>query len=153
MKNLISNTGILCLSYWIIEDCFKCSLLTDQPLTALTYCLTTCKDRQSFVLPVYKKSPEFDFATMRSFTKPSGYSGFVAYLRSKLANILFTQALARRLEGTGVCAYVIHSGVIFRMEIVRHYVSETLFIKKVHIRIVYIFPNFSSALVVMLLLQ
>ena len=30
-----------------------------------------------------------------------GYSGFGAYRRSKLCNILFTRELARRLAGTG----------------------------------------------------
>lgn len=34
------------------------------------------------------------------------------YANSKLANILFTQELARRLEGTGVTAYTLHPGVI-----------------------------------------
>lgn len=34
------------------------------------------------------------------------------YARSKLANILFTRALSRRLEGTGVTANSLHPGVI-----------------------------------------
>jgi NAD(P)-dependent dehydrogenase (short-subunit alcohol dehydrogenase family) len=41
-----------------------------------------------------------------------GYSGQRAYSRSKLANILFTYALARRLLGTGVCVNALHPGVI-----------------------------------------
>jgi retinol dehydrogenase 14 len=41
-----------------------------------------------------------------------GYSGQRAYSRSKLANILFTYALARRLLGTGVSANALHPGVI-----------------------------------------
>jgi len=40
------------------------------------------------------------------------YSGFRAYGRSKLANILFTRELARRLEGTGVTANALHPGVV-----------------------------------------
>lgn len=40
------------------------------------------------------------------------YSGFGAYARSKLANILFTQELSRRLEGTGVTANCLHPGVV-----------------------------------------
>lgn len=35
-----------------------------------------------------------------------------AYARTKLANILFTRELARRLEGTGVTANCLHPGVI-----------------------------------------
>jgi NAD(P)-dependent dehydrogenase (short-subunit alcohol dehydrogenase family) len=39
-----------------------------------------------------------------------GYSGWTAYCRSKLANILFTRVLARRLRGTGVTANCLHPG-------------------------------------------
>uniref|UniRef100_A0A4W3JPR9 Si:dkey-174n20.1 n=1 Tax=Callorhinchus milii TaxID=7868 RepID=A0A4W3JPR9_CALMI len=38
---------------------------------------------------------------------------FANYSRSKLANILFTRELARRLEGTGVTAHSLHPGYIF----------------------------------------
>jgi retinol dehydrogenase-12 len=40
------------------------------------------------------------------------YRPMVAYGDSKLANILFTRALARRLEGSGVSPYCLHPGVI-----------------------------------------
>lgn len=40
------------------------------------------------------------------------YSGQRAYNQSKLANVLFTYELARRLEGTGVTANVLHPGVV-----------------------------------------
>jgi retinol dehydrogenase 14 len=39
------------------------------------------------------------------------YSGQQAYGQSKLANVMFTYELARRLEGTGVTATVLHPGV------------------------------------------
>ncbi|MDH2445219.1 SDR family NAD(P)-dependent oxidoreductase [Amnibacterium sp. CER49] len=38
--------------------------------------------------------------------------GFRAYGRSKLANILFTRGLARRLSGTAVSTYAFHPGVV-----------------------------------------
>ncbi len=41
-----------------------------------------------------------------------GYKGMKAYGRSKLANILFTTELARRLAGTGVTANCCHPGVV-----------------------------------------
>jgi retinol dehydrogenase-14 len=41
-----------------------------------------------------------------------GYSGQHAYNQSKLANVMFTYELARRLKGTGVTATVLHPGVV-----------------------------------------
>ncbi len=41
-----------------------------------------------------------------------GPSGLGAYGRSKLANILFTRELARRLEGSGVTANAVHPGAV-----------------------------------------
>ena len=40
------------------------------------------------------------------------YGGMSAYGQSKLANVLFTYELARRLEGTGVTANALHPGVV-----------------------------------------
>jgi NAD(P)-dependent dehydrogenase (short-subunit alcohol dehydrogenase family) len=40
------------------------------------------------------------------------YRGWVAYGRSKLCNILFTRALARRLGGTAVTANCLHPGFV-----------------------------------------
>jgi NAD(P)-dependent dehydrogenase (short-subunit alcohol dehydrogenase family) len=40
------------------------------------------------------------------------YSGQRAYSQSKLANVMFTYELARRLEATGVTATVLHPGVV-----------------------------------------
>ena len=40
------------------------------------------------------------------------YSGQRAYNQSKLANVMFTVELARRLAGTGVTANVLHPGVV-----------------------------------------
>lgn len=39
-------------------------------------------------------------------------TGFPEYRVSKLANVLFTAELARRLEGSGVTTYAVHPGVI-----------------------------------------
>jgi len=41
-----------------------------------------------------------------------GHNGQHAYNQSKLANVLFTYELARRIQGTGVTANVLHPGVV-----------------------------------------
>jgi NAD(P)-dependent dehydrogenase (short-subunit alcohol dehydrogenase family) len=40
------------------------------------------------------------------------YEGMEVYCRSKLANVLFTRQLAKRLEGTGVTANAVHPGPV-----------------------------------------
>ena len=40
------------------------------------------------------------------------YNGWAAYAQSKLANILFSNELARRLEGTGVTSNALHPGFV-----------------------------------------
>ncbi len=44
--------------------------------------------------------------------KENGYRGLSAYGQSKLANVLFTRELARRLQGTGVTANSLHPGLV-----------------------------------------
>ncbi len=50
-----------------------------------------------------------DFGDLQS---AKGYGGLKVYGRSKLADILFTRELARRLAGTGVTANCLHPGVV-----------------------------------------
>lgn len=44
--------------------------------------------------------------------KKYGIGGWTAYSQSKLANVLFTYELARRLDGSGVTANVLHPGFV-----------------------------------------
>ena len=48
------------------------------------------------------------------------FRGLAAYNQSKLANVLFTKALARRLKGTGVTVNALHPGVV-ATELTRDY--------------------------------
>jgi retinol dehydrogenase-14 len=50
-----------------------------------------------------------DFGDLQGERK---YSGQTAYNQSKLASVMFTYELARRLDGTGVTATVLHPGVV-----------------------------------------
>jgi len=55
------------------------------------------------------KSASLDFNDLQNERR---YSGFFVYCESKLANVLFTYELARKLEGTGVTANCFHPGAI-----------------------------------------
>ena len=46
------------------------------------------------------------------FTQPREWTPIKAYGRSKLANVLFTRALARRLDGSGLFTACLHPGVV-----------------------------------------
>ncbi|XP_062037342.1 retinol dehydrogenase 12 [Lepus europaeus] len=47
------------------------------------------------------------------------YCSVSAYCQSKLANVLFTRELAKRLQGTRVTTYAVHPGIV-SSELVRH---------------------------------
>ena len=51
-----------------------------------------------------------DFAAVRRRTET--FAGAREYAVSKLCNVLFTQELARRLDGTAVTCYALHPGVV-----------------------------------------
>ena len=51
-----------------------------------------------------------DFAAVRRRTET--FAGAREYAVSKLCNVLFTQELARRLDGTAVNSYALHPGVV-----------------------------------------
>jgi len=55
------------------------------------------------------RGAEMDFGDLQGFRR---YGGMRAYGRSKLAMLLFTYELARRLEGTGVTVNALHPGFV-----------------------------------------
>ena len=57
------------------------------------------------------KDAEINFADLQGEQSYATF-GFGAYSQSKLANVLFTYELARRLAGTGVTANCLHPGVV-----------------------------------------
>lgn len=85
-------------------------LLTDQLLEVLT---RTARSAPARIVSVSSdahrmaKGIRFDDVEFSN-----GYSGWGAYGHSKLANVMFTYELARRLEGTKVTANVLHPGFV-----------------------------------------
>ncbi|XP_012257842.2 retinol dehydrogenase 13-like [Athalia rosae] len=68
------------------------------------------------VSSVAHKKGEINIADLNS---EKDYDPVVAYRQSKLANILFTKKLAKKLEGTGVTVNAVHPGLV-DTEILRH---------------------------------
>lgn len=68
------------------------------------------------------------------------YSGWRAYQQSKLANILFTYELARRLEGTGITANALHPGFV-RTRFFQDFTGWVGFVIKLGARLVAIGPE------------
>jgi len=113
---LANNAGALFASYKLTPDGVEQTFA----LNHLNYFLLT-----DLLLPVLKATPgarvvstssdahkagRIDLATIA--TGDVGVAGWRAYGDSKLANILFTRALAKRLEGTGVVATCFHPGFV-----------------------------------------
>ncbi len=58
----------------------------------------------------HRKVKSFDWQAVRQNKR--SFSGYPEYGMSKLANVLFSAELARRIQGTGVNTYALHPGVV-----------------------------------------
>ncbi len=112
---LINNAGALFGSRHVTEDGLELTFaLNHMAYFVLTHGL---RDRLLASAPARvvntasnaHRRAGLDFDDLQS---AHGYSGFKAYGRSKLANILFTRELARRLAGAGVTANCLHPGFV-----------------------------------------
>ena len=56
------------------------------------------------------QAPGVDFSRLRQPTR--SFTGLPEYAVSKLCNVLFSQELARRMDGRGVTSYALHPGVV-----------------------------------------
>ena len=112
---LINNAGILPGKYQTSADGFELSWATNHlgPFLFTNLLLPLVQQAsQGRIINVSSEAHrlgqiEFNRAMVRK-----NYSSLTAYCDSKLANILFTYELARRLELTNVTANTLHPGVI-----------------------------------------
>ena len=112
---LVNNAGLVLTRRTVTED----GLETTFAVNHLGYFLLT-----SLLLDLIKQSAPARIVNVASTAHHSGtidfndlqgersYGAMRAYSQSKLANILFTYELARRLEGSKVTANCLHPGVI-----------------------------------------
>ncbi|KAJ8926906.1 hypothetical protein NQ314_020758 [Rhamnusium bicolor] len=123
---LINNAGVMMCPESKTEDGFKMQFGTNHlghfllTLLLLPKILQSAPARIVNVSSLAHKCGQMDFADLNWTTKK--YSSIGAYQQSKLANVLFTKELARRIEEnniTGINVYSLHPGVIMT-ELGRH---------------------------------
>ena len=121
---LVNNAGVMACPLTRTEDGFEMQMGTNH----LGPFLLT-----SLLLPLlHRAAPGSRIVTVSSLAHEQGtiqwddihwervpYSATKAYCQSKLANVLFTKELGQRLEGSGVCAYSLHPGVV-ATDLARH---------------------------------
>ncbi|MGA2861970.1 MAG: SDR family NAD(P)-dependent oxidoreductase [Steroidobacteraceae bacterium] len=111
---LINNAGMVSSRHRMSEDGFELTFATNHlgPFL-LTALLSDRLNETARVINVASRAHYRGRIDFRRITDPRArYSGVAAYAQSKLANVLHTFALARRLSGTRVCANCLHPGVV-----------------------------------------
>jgi retinol dehydrogenase 12 len=111
---LINNAGMVGSRHRMPEDGFELTFATNHlgPFL-LTALLSDRLHETARVINVASRAlfrGRIDFG--RITATGARYSGVAAYAQSKLANVLHTFALARRLSGTRMCANCLHPGVV-----------------------------------------
>lgn len=76
----------------------------------LTNLLLDHLQSQARIINVASDAHQYGQLDLNDLNFEKSYFGFAAYARSKLANILFSYELARRLEGSGVTVNALHPG-------------------------------------------
>ncbi len=111
---LINNAGMVSAKHRMSEDGFELTFATNHlgPFL-LTSLLLDRVDATGRIVNVASRAHYRGKLELDRLADPRApYSGTAAYSRSKLANVLHTFALARRLSGTRVTANCLHPGVV-----------------------------------------
>ncbi|XP_051872185.1 retinol dehydrogenase 12-like [Pristis pectinata] len=119
---LINNAGVMMCPYLKTEDGFELQFgVNHLGHFLLTYLLIDLIKRSSpaRIINVSSAAHKMGKIQFDDLNSEKNYSPMKAYAQSKLANILFTRELARKLEGTSVSVFALHPGVV-RTELARH---------------------------------
>lgn len=112
---LIHNAGVYEHQRRLTADGFELTLAVNHfaPFLLTQALLATVKaSPQGRIITVSSIAHQGGRLNLDDLTCARRFDGYTAYATSKLANILFTRALARRLAGTPVTANCLHPGVI-----------------------------------------
>jgi NAD(P)-dependent dehydrogenase (short-subunit alcohol dehydrogenase family) len=112
---LINNAGLVLGERRVTEDGFEHVFAVNHLAPFLLTNLLLPKLTGSALARVVTVTSDAHSAASLDLDDPSlehGWNSWRSYANSKLANILFTRELARRLDGTGVTANCAHPGVV-----------------------------------------
>ena len=119
---LINNAGIMRCPYWKTEDGFEMQLgvnhLAHYLLTNLLLDLLQ-RSQPSRIINVSSLSHTRGKIRFDDLQSEKEYNPGQAYAQSKLANVLFTRELSKKLEDTDVIVASLHPGVV-KTELGRH---------------------------------
>ncbi|XP_022604500.1 retinol dehydrogenase 12-like [Seriola dumerili] len=119
---LINNAGVMVCPYGKTADGFEMQIgVNHMGHFLLTYLLLDLikKSAPARIVNVSSMAHNWSSINLEDINSEKSYDKNKAYSQSKLANVLFTRSLAKRLEGTGVTTYSLHPGVV-QTELWRH---------------------------------
>ncbi|KAM9332093.1 retinol dehydrogenase 12-like isoform 1-T1 [Pholidichthys leucotaenia] len=130
---LINNAGVMLCPYGKTADGFEMQMgVNHMGHFLLTYLLLDLIKRSALARIINVSSMGHTFVSsinLDDINSEKGYDKNRAYAQSKLANVLFTRSLAKRLEGTGVTTYSLHPGVV-QTDLWRHLSGPEQFVYK-----------------------
>jgi NAD(P)-dependent dehydrogenase (short-subunit alcohol dehydrogenase family) len=112
---LINNAGAMHTTRQVTEDGIELTWAVNHlaPFLLTTQLLDRLKaSAPSRIITTASEAHQGARIPFGDLNAERSYRGFGRYKESKLANILFTSELARRLEGSGVTAYCFHPGLV-----------------------------------------
>jgi NAD(P)-dependent dehydrogenase (short-subunit alcohol dehydrogenase family) len=112
---LVNNAGLIAPHFQPSEDGYELTIAVNHLAPFLLTNLLLDRLRASAPARIVTVASQSHRGARLDLTRLAGredWSPLKAYGRSKLCNILFTRALARRLAGSGVVASCLHPGVV-----------------------------------------
>lgn len=128
---LINNAGVMRCPKWKTEDGFEMQFGTNHLGHFLLTNLLLDKIKESAparIVVVSSLAHEQGKINFQDINSDVEYDPATAYRQSKLANVLFTRELHRRLEGSNVSVFSLHPGVIIT-NLVRHMFEDKPWLK------------------------
>ncbi|XP_068615142.1 retinol dehydrogenase 12-like [Brachionichthys hirsutus] len=119
---LINNAGVMACPFGKTADGFEMQIgINHIGHFLLTHLLIDLIKRSApaRIVNVSSMAHSWSSIDLEDINSEKSYDKKKAYSQSKLANILFTRSLAKRLEGTGVTTYSLHPGVV-QTDLYRH---------------------------------